>query len=266
MRLGSGTGITELRRSLALTHSGRLQEVTELRNARIFLRLPPDSCGLAAGSAEGNARLGSSTPVTDLRRTVFLVFEGPDASGKTTLARGLASRWGGVYTSSIPPELAHIRAEADGLPAEDRLRFYQLCNALVASRIGATLAGSSRPIILDRWIFSTVAYNESLVSRSLASYAKEILAEDRYARPDAVVYVTADPETRLERATREDTKNLWFDVSLQRELVARYDKVLAAAECPVVVVDTSYLRPNHALDQCEQELAAEGVIWRGEAQ
>lgn len=194
---------------------------------------------------------------------MFLVFEGPDASGKTTLARGLADRWGGVYTSSVPAELMVLRAEADGLPPEDRLRFYQLCNAVVAGRIRGALADSDQPIVLDRWIFSTVAYNETLVSRSLEPYARQILDEDRYPRPDAVVYVTADPEIRLERATREGTKNLWFDVSLQRELASRYDKVLAAARCPVIVVDTSFLRPNHALDQCEQELAAEGINWRG---
>lgn len=167
---------------------------------------------------------------------MFIVFEGPDSSGKTTLARSLADHIGGEYQSGVPAPLASLRAEADAFSPLDRFSFYRTCNALRGARLVAT---DGHHIILDRYIYSTAAYHQLLLSDDLTGYVEEFASDAKYRNPDLVIYVTAEPEVRRARALHDGTANLWLDVSLDSRLEDSYSSVMSAAKVPILRMDTT---------------------------
>lgn len=169
---------------------------------------------------------------------MFIVFEGPDSSGKTTLAKSLANQVDGQYQSGIAAPLASLREEADELSPVDRFCFYRTCNALKGARL---LADKATHIILDRYIYSTAAYHQLLLGDDLTGYVADFLQDGKYRSPDLVVYVTAEREVRRSRALRDGTANLWLDVSMDSRLEDSYSSVLVAAKTPVLLVDTTHM-------------------------
>ncbi|MDF2051174.1 AAA family ATPase [Arthrobacter sp. Cr_A7] len=187
---------------------------------------------------------------------MFIVFEGPDSSGKTTLAKALANHVGGEYQSGIVAPLAGLREEADALSPMDRFCFYRTCNALKGARL---LADQGSHIVLDRYIYSTAAYHQLLLGDDLTGYVAEFLGDSKYRSPDLVVYVTAEPAIRRSRALSDGTANLWLDVSMDSRLEESYSSVMAAAATPVVLVDTTFRDADSSSQWLMSELERRGL-------
>ena len=92
-------------------------------------------------------------------------FEGPNAAGKTTLARLLCDRLGVTLTLSVPLELSDFRRDIDELLSpEEGFAFYRVCNAVSDARIAV-----ARPsiVVRDRSALSTAAYHATRLGRDV---------------------------------------------------------------------------------------------------
>lgn len=92
---------------------------------------------------------------------VFVVIEGLDGTGKSTLCRMLAHRLGAVSMATPLPELAGIRALADGTFDIDPLArkcWYAAHVAAASARVRQYLE-QRKNVVMDRYWLSTLAYS-----------------------------------------------------------------------------------------------------------
>lgn len=141
-------------------------------------------------------------PVTAGRRTLFIVLEGLDGAGKSTLAEGLGQRLAGASLYCTPPRDAlAVRSGIDELP-DQRVRraFYFLCNYLVASRIQYE---APEIAVCDRYLFSTVAYAvlQANDSPPLESWPNDLL------RPNLIMFLSVHQRQRQQRLLAREEDN-----------------------------------------------------------
>ncbi|XP_041366737.1 UMP-CMP kinase 2, mitochondrial-like [Gigantopelta aegis] len=86
----------------------------------------------------------------------FVVVEGLDATGKTTLTETLEEKLHAAKYSTPPPSIMHLRKFFDGLPEIVRKAYYSLGNYIVAIEIAEVC--KTRAVIMDRYWHSTTAY------------------------------------------------------------------------------------------------------------
>ena len=159
------------------------------------------------------------------RRGFLLVLEGIDGTGKSTLARSLAKwlreRGSEVITSREPTDGPHgtaLRqtAKTGRLSLEDELALFLKDRAEHVTTLIAPALARGAVVILDRYYFSTAAYQGA---RGLDPQA--IIAENETFAPipDLVLLLDLDPATGSARITRRgDLLDDFEALDYQREV------------------------------------------------
>ena len=180
----------------------------------------------------------------------FIVIEGLDATGKSTLAHKLAECLDATLLACPPrlkaPELlkGDLRSHFDCRPPVQRRAYYRAAN-LIASEL-AEVALQTGHVVMDRYWTSTVAFaaldDNSTIDREWQGRYPPELRE-----PDGVILLTVDEENRLKRMrgrgepVRNEERNL-------AEKVARREAVLQAYRMfDPIEIDTSHLDPDAVL-------------------
>lgn len=132
----------------------------------------------------------------------FIVIEGIDGSGKTTLAHSLAEFVGNAETAFEPtsgPIGSMLRSGSLGnIPPEAEALLFAADRAIHTNYITKVL-DSGRWVICDRYAGSTVAYQgASLGERADRSWLLE-MQRRAVIRPDASFLLDLSPETALSR-------------------------------------------------------------------
>ena len=191
----------------------------------------------------------------------FIVIEGLDATGKSTLAPRLANRLGATLLQCPPrldaPDLScNLRAHFDKRPPNQRRAFYRAAN-LIASEM-AQVALKAGHVVMDRYWPSTVAFaaldsDSELVQEWQGSYPPEL------RKPDAVILLTVDEENRMARMrgrgepVTEEEQNL--------ENIARREAVLREyLRFHPIEIDTSEHDPHTVLDMVTTALHDTNII------
>lgn len=172
----------------------------------------------------------------------FIVFEGLDGAGKTTLARMLGEQQSLSYYTSIPSNLMPLRSQVDVTSSPiATFHFYSLCNSLRSQEYALQLKSSG--IIADRYIFSTLAYHSLLMQQDLSHYLDIVQCDRRFLMPDAIVYVTASKEVINQRIMNrsQDATLQWYGdlVTMNFNLTDSYELVFDLVDIPIVRIDTS---------------------------
>jgi len=164
----------------------------------------------------------------------FIVFEGIDASGKSTQARRLAKEIGGFFTfePGDTPLGADLRrwlldAATPMTPQTESLLMLADRSHHVASVIAPTLA-SGQHVVADRFFASTLAYQGygRGVDLDALRSATDLAIGD--CRPDKIILIDIDVETANERRARNHEDRFESaDVDFHQRLRAGY---LAMAE------------------------------------
>ncbi|QJD57606.1 deoxynucleoside kinase [Pseudomonas sp. gcc21] len=155
----------------------------------------------------------------------FIVLEGLDGVGKSTLARVLASRLDAQFMSTPGDSFKDIRGLAIAAFGDDQLAKALFYTATVSceGRKAHMTVNQGRSVVMDRYWASTVAYAKARgVAADLDAIGPHLVS------PDIIVLITLDETTRLARLaqrgmTAEDLETISesFKQTVLQELEAR---------------------------------------------
>ena len=192
----------------------------------------------------------------------FIVIEGLDATGKSTLVDRLAKHLNATLLQCPPkleaPELStDLRAHFDERPSTQRRAYYRAANLIASEQ--AEVALQNHHVVMDRYWTSTVAFaalddDSDLDQEWQERYPPEL------RKPDIVILLTVDEENRTKRmrgrgepVTAEEG-NLAVDVA-RREAVLQTYRTFKPIE-----IDTSHLDPDGVLDAVLAQLQRAGLM------
>lgn len=190
----------------------------------------------------------------------FIVIEGLDATGKSTLVQKLSLALDAEQLS-CPPDInipsiqeGPSRTYFDSLSPIQRRAFYRFSNLVASEEVGKLISRSH--VIMDRYWTSTAAFaamDEGFKHDvELGQYPEEI------RRPDLLILLIVDEDNRLKRLrgrgeseTKEESE-LAADKSKRNKVLSAYKKFNP------VIIDTSNKNPEQvcqeALDIIQEEI------------
>lgn len=171
----------------------------------------------------------------------FIVFEGLDACGKTTLSSLYAKEMNYVIHSAVVSEALELRKVIDSYQSkESALLFFLLNNFLKSHEVSNAL--ESRDVMLDRYIFSTLAYQSIMLGENVVKQLFDTLNITQKIRfPDVIVFVKADAETINSRIESRGGIVQWYgdEITQNNCVETAYKKIFQWFNIPVVEIDTS---------------------------
>ncbi len=106
-------------------------------------------------------------------------------------------------------------------------------------------------ILLDRFIYTTIAYHSFLLKSDLSFIMPLLEADSNFLLPDAIVMMTADKDVIKQRFKERD-KCQWNgdQVTLDYPIKDRYQWAFSLTpEIPVIEIDTTELLPEAACEK-----------------
>lgn len=189
----------------------------------------------------------------------FIVFEGLDGAGKSTLARVVAERLGAVLLTTPPTAVRAVRAtldEAFPRASASSTLFYAAGVVAVSDRIARLRADAKAPaVIVDRYWLSTRAYARVLGVDLALPEVEALLVP-----ATLTVFVTASHATRCGRLERRGDvlahDLATFETSVAVMLAAAYDELLRMPVAGRVLrLDSSEVTPDVLADEVLRALA-----------
>jgi dTMP kinase len=152
-----------------------------------------------------------------LNKPLFIVFEGLDGSGKSTIAKEVSKIINAKTIKTPPKQFDNIRNALDYYyqDCSEGSRFFYLSTLFFASNIIKHELKNNNSIIADRYWMSTCVYNDSIINdKDLKKYS------DLLIKPDITFFLNVSKEARLERlmnrvnVTNSDIKSIKNDEKL----------------------------------------------------
>ncbi|NXE33292.1 CMPK2 kinase, partial [Ptilorrhoa leucosticta] len=174
--------------------------------------LPPSASALRQRLRQCAERIPEAEAVLDLLEKCpehqkkggfpVIVFEGLDATGKTTVTQAVKDTLNGVLLRSPPACISQWRAVFDDEPTPIKRAFYAAGNYILASEIAR--ASTQAPVIIDRYWHSTAAYTIATETsgkvQDLPPAQDEVYQwPEDLLKPDLVLLLTVDPDERVRR-------------------------------------------------------------------
>ncbi|XP_023778480.1 UMP-CMP kinase 2, mitochondrial [Cyanistes caeruleus] len=182
------------------------------RSRPVVRALPPSGSALRQRLRQCAERIPEAEAVLDLLEKCpghqkkggfpVIVFEGLDATGKTTVTQAVKDTLNGVLLRSPPACISQWRTVFDDEPTPIKRAFYAAGNYILASEIAK--ASTQAPVIIDRYWHSTAAYTIATETsgkvQDLPPAQDEVYQwPEDLLKPDLVLLLTVDPEERVRR-------------------------------------------------------------------
>ncbi|XP_067005264.2 UMP-CMP kinase 2, mitochondrial isoform X2 [Anabrus simplex] len=212
-----------------------LQSIFSVLSKEEFTGLP-EFKDLTVIFRDVKAHTQKRTPHNSTSRKPFIVVEGLDGSGKTTVTRIVAEKMRANCLSTPPNSLLHLRKKFDQFGPCKRRAFYALGNYAAALEVEDTC--KRKPVVMDRFWHSTAAYGiaEELdrhnglaalppPGNALYNWPWDLI------KPDCVFLLTVSEETRNKRlghrdiAITEEEKKLTDNSSFRALLLEAYKRM-----------------------------------------
>ena len=174
---------------------------------------------------------------------MFIVLEGADGCGKTTLCAILAERLKAVAYSTPPKKYLQARDVVDkSASPEEHYRFYRDGIYDASEEITSLLKGGNR-VISDRYWLTTYTYHRVMgVGVSKDDFASIV-------QPTLTVILSLNYETQIEGITRRGVSAGDRRVmDRQREITNAFYQNVLELNIPFVVVSTQYFSPDECAD------------------
>ena len=185
----------------------------------------------------------------------FIVFEGLDGAGKTTLSKMLAADLNAIHVSTPPQVLigANLRDVIDEEASlVTRFLYYMFGNALVSDQVRQLR--KDRIVVCDRYVHSTLSIHQ-LLGLDLAIDWEAL----GFEKPDVSFFIfTSDEEERLRRILARG-KNTKYD-KMKEDPVFRSAYVNYFLKRDFIPVDTSNETPEQSLSKIRKKLAEIAIV------
>lgn len=183
------------------------------------------------------------------KRAKFVVLEGLDGVGKTTLASGLAEHYRGVHMDTPGERFTDIRSTVLTALEEDQLgrALFYAATVSAQGRKARQIISSGQSVIMDRYWASTIAYAKA---RGVTANLDPLTLE--FECPDVVVLITLDEQhrrTRLRKRGMTDEDHETLDSSFNQLVISEL-----TSRCSVQVdvsgldKDAAVVHVAHAID------------------
>lgn len=190
------------------------------------------------------------------RPPTFVVFEGLDGAGKSTVAQLVAAELNAIYMTTPSPQVRVFRDELLAAlgPCQEAAQLFYLATVFAASREVDAHIAEGRSVVLDRYFLSTQAY---------AEFRGSVLRIDdiqRHLRPaDLTVYLDAPLDVRRSRITLRpgesaadrETLSPAADARLRQTHAARSDLRVVGR---LLTLDTALVSPEQAAARVLEEV------------
>lgn len=171
----------------------------------------------------------------------FIVYEGLDACGKTTLSSLYAKERNSVVHSAVVAESQELRKVIDSYESkESALLFFLMNNFLKSHEVSEAL--ESGDVILDRYIFSTLTYQTIMLGEDIVnSIFNTLNIAEKILLPEVIVFVKADAETIKSRIKARGGEGQWYgdEITQNNCVETAYKKIFKWFDIPIVEIDTS---------------------------
>jgi len=171
----------------------------------------------------------------------FIVYEGLDACGKTTLSSLYAQEKNSVVHSAVVEESKALRKVIDSYESkESALLFFLMNNFLKSHEVSSAL--ESENVILDRYIFSTLAYQTIMLGEDIIKCIFDSLnIAEKVLLPEVIVFVKADAETIKNRIKARGGDGQWYgdEITQNNCVETAYKQIFKWFDIPIVEIDTS---------------------------
>lgn len=177
----------------------------------------------------------------------FVVIEGVDGVGKTTLARQLQEAYGYYYLYTLPEPFKRIRMEIELLKFPAARFFYYLSCVITFQRELKQLLDQDYKVVVDRYIYSTIAMHKAM-GVDTRCVSVEMLP---ISLPDAIILLTCDSTERNRRIYLRATDKPEYVRSMS-PLLDKAQVLFLEFGDTMRVIDTTELNPQQVFETtCE---------------
>ena len=175
---------------------------------------------------------------------MFIVMEGGDGTGKTTLTNRLAQLLGGRAYATPPERYRSCREKVDlSATPDEHYDFYRKAVIDASGEIKALMEDGDEHVFCDRYWISTVTYHEAM---GLSVDHNDF---ESVHRPDLTVMLVVSPDEQIRRMVKRgmsagDKRML----DQQQKLNFLFLQNLVNTNSPFICIDTGRFSP----DECVQ--------------
>jgi thymidylate kinase len=166
---------------------------------------------------------------------MFLVLEGGDGTGKSTLREVLVQKLGAIPYSTPPAKYLVDRHRVDELASpEEHYRFYR-DGIYDASAEIEELLHNGKTVVCDRYWLTTYTYHRIMGVRVSADDFKSVVA------PDLTVILALSHSMQVERMTQRGlSAGDHRMIDKQREIASAFYNDAIDLDIPFIVIDTKF--------------------------
>lgn len=140
----------------------------------------------------------------------FIVFEGIDGSGKTTLSKRFADLNLWTWTREVRPETSMLLAKhvAEGEP-DPKWMFDMFMNErrLHSRNVLEPILSGGGSVVCDRYLHSTIAYQPYSLTLQGFQDTEVVYKSDWFIKPDIVFYLDIPVEIALDRIQKRTSSS-----------------------------------------------------------
>jgi len=189
----------------------------------------------------------------------FIVFEGVDGAGKSTVSRRVADRLGALHLESPVNEFRKIRGFVENTLCEKGKLFYYLAsNFELSSHVRESRL--IQPVVCARYFRSTLIGHASRKYLDVEDFCETIpVSSGDFERPDLTIFLSLSEDAQRERissrgASHNSKKDhRCLDDSVYRGYLFRNYAAVARRE-GWLVIDTTSMTEESVVDACVERI------------